>query len=123
VTTRLVDDRYTGLRIGYLATDWSSPVSFEDYQDAMQKWAIEVIEKDGQPIGAVYRSGDELHVSVLPDWRRKWVTKSILRQLFNRDRITTRVAAGHDYMYGILKRLGFEHTIDNWMVKEQRHGY
>jgi hypothetical protein len=28
------------------------------------------------------------------------------------------VADGHDYMYGILGRLGFKQTADKWMVKE-----
>jgi hypothetical protein len=55
---------------------------------------------------------------VLPEWRRKWVTKGMLRQLFNRPKITTRVAAGHDYMYDILKRLGFKKFDDNLFVKE-----
>jgi hypothetical protein len=118
VSTILVDDQDTGLRVGYAATQWSVPVSFDDYQNAMKNWTIQTILKDGHPIGAVYRKDDELHVSVLPEWRRKWVTKGMLRQLFNRPKITTRVAAGHDYMYDILKRLGFKKFDDNLFVKE-----
>jgi hypothetical protein len=114
----LVDDRETGLQVGYSATDWGKSVSFDVYQNAMADWKIETIMRDNQPIGAVYRKNDELHVSVLPEWRRKWVTKGILRELFNRPKIVTRVSDGHDYMYGILSRLGFKQTADNWMVKE-----
>lgn len=113
-----VDDRETGLQVGYLATDWSSPVSFDVYRNAMAEWEIQAIVRDNQPIGAVYRKDDELHVSVLPEWRRKWITKGVLRELFNRPKVVTRVASGHDYMYDILGRLGFRQTADNWMVKE-----
>lgn len=116
--TKLVDDRETGLRIGYLATDWNTSVSFDVYRNAMENWKIQTIVRDNQPIGAVYRKNDELHVSILPEWRRKWVTKGILRELFNRPKIVTQVATGHDYMYGILHRLGFKPTTSNWMVKE-----
>jgi hypothetical protein len=113
-----VDDRETGLQVGYLATDWKNLVSFDVYKNAMMEWKIQTIMRDNQPIGAVYRKDDELHVSVLPAWRCKWITKGVLRELFNRPKIVTRVAAGHDHMYGILGRLGFKQTADNWMVKE-----
>jgi len=119
----LVDDRRTGLEIGYAATDWTNPITFDEYEQAMRDWSVQTIVKNNQPIGAVYRKGDELHVSILPAWRCQWVTKGILRQLFNRKKIATQVSAGHDYMYGILERLGFKQTTGNWMVKEQNHGY
>lgn len=114
----LVNDRETGLQVGYLATDWSNYVSFDAYQKAMTDWKIQTLVRDNQPIGAVYRKDDELHVSVLPEWRCRWMTRGILRELFNRPKTVTRVTDGHDYMYGILSRLGFKQTADNWMVKE-----
>lgn len=114
----LVDDRETGLRVGYSATDWSSPISFDEYRTATRGWEIQTITRDTQPIGTVYRKDDEIHVSVVPEWRRKWATRGVLRDLFNRPRVTTRVAAGHDYMYDILRRLGFTRLDDDWMVKE-----
>lgn len=118
MTTDLVDDRELGLRTGYAATDWGAPISFDVYQEAMKDWVIQTIVRDGECIGAVYRNGNELHVSIVPKWRGNWVTKGLLRKLFNKNRITTRVSPGHEYMYGILNRLGFRKTADDWMVKE-----
>lgn len=118
MTTVLVDDRELGLRTGFAATDWVCPIPFEVYQESMKEWIIQTIVRDGECIGAVYRNGPELHVSIAPEWRRKWVTKGLLRKLFDQDLIVTRVAPGHDYMYGILDRLGFKRTADDWMVKE-----
>ena len=119
MTTAIVDDREMGLRIGYDATDWPWQISFDTYREAVKEWIIQTIVRDGKPIGAVYRKGDELHVSVLPDWRRAWATKGLLRQLFGTGRVTTRVTPGHDEMYGILARLGFKQQPDGLLVKEQ----
>jgi len=111
--THLSDNRGLALRVGYDATDWASDVSFEQYADAVKDWTIKGVFRDDKCIGAVYFNGDELHVSVLPEWRRKWATRGLLKALFAKDRITTRVTPGHEYMNGILERLGF--TNDNGM--------
>jgi hypothetical protein len=118
MTTQLVDDRESALRVGYEATDWSAPVLFEDYRNSVKDWIIKAIKRDDEIIGAVYRKDDELHVSVLPQWRRVWVTKGLLRQLFDGSRVTTKVTPGHDYMYDILKRLGFKESDSGMLVKE-----
>ena len=105
--THLSDNRGLALRVGYDATDWASDVSFEQYADAVKDWTIKGVFRDDKCIGAVYFNGDELHVSILPEWRRKWATKGFLSELFAKDRVVTRVTPGHEYMHGILKRLGF----------------
>lgn len=116
--TSLVDDRETALRVGYEATDWSAPITYEEYRAAVKDWIIKAISRDGQIIGAVYNKDDELHVSVLPEWRRLWLTKGLLRQLFGGSRVTTKVTTGHDYMYDVLKRLGFKESDGGLLVKE-----
>jgi hypothetical protein len=118
MATQLVDDREAALRVGYEATDWSVPVLFEDYRNSVKDWIIKAIKRDDQIIGAVYLKDDELHVSVLPEWRRMWITKGLLRQLFSGPRVTTKVTPGHDYMYDILKRLGFKESDSGMLVKE-----
>ena len=119
MTTTLVPKREEALRVGFKATDWSSPVSFESYSSQLAEWDIRLIERDGEPIGAVYSHDGEVHASVLPEWRGRWATRGILRQLFAGDRVFTKVSPGHDDMYGILKRLGFTRTDGNTLVKEK----
>jgi hypothetical protein len=118
MTTQLVDDRETALRVGYEATDWSAPISFEDYRALVKDWIIKAIKRDDKVIGAVYKKGDEIHISVLPEWRKKWLTKSLWVDFFQSGRVTTRVTRGHDYMYDMLKRLGFKETDGGMLVKE-----
>lgn len=106
MTTYLSDNRELGLRIGYEATTWQTPVSYQQHVDIAKDWDVKVIERDGCPIGAMFVKDGEVHCSILPEWRRKWLTKGLLRQIIDRPNFHTRVDDGHDYMYDILARLG-----------------
>lgn len=106
--TGLVDNRELALRVGYEATDWATPIAYEDYEKAVEGWDVKAIIRNDKCVGAAYFNGDELHVSILPEWRRKWATRGLLATLFAKDRVTTRVTPGHEYMNSILERLGFK---------------
>ena len=118
MSTQLLDDRDAALRVGYEATDWSAPISFENYCAGVKDWTISAIKRDGNIIGAVYKKDDELHISVLPEWRKKWLTKSLWKNFFQSGRVTTKVTLGHDYMYDVLKRLGFKESVSGMLIKE-----
>ncbi len=105
--TRLESNRDLALEVGFRATDWTQSVTFEIYRQALQDWDLMAIMRDDTCIGAAYLKDGEVHVSVLPEYRRRWATKGLLRQLFSQPRVTTRVTPGHDYMHDILERLGF----------------
>jgi hypothetical protein len=123
VTTRLTPNRSEALQIGYAATDWSRPIDFDAYAAAVADWDVKAIERDGQCIGAAFFKDDEVHASVVPEWRKRWATKGVLKELFAKDRVTTRVTPGHEYMNDILKRLGFTEQPDGMFVKEAHHGH
>lgn len=118
MTTRLVPDRSEALKIGYQATDWAQSIDYATYEAALQDWDVKAVERDGKYIGAAFFRGDEMHTSIVPEWRRRWVTKGLLKDLFANGRVTTRVTPGHEYMHDILRRLGFTETQDGWFVKE-----
>lgn len=121
--TELVNDRETGLRVGYEATDWSQPVSFDDYALAMKDWIIKAVMKDGIAIGAFYQKNDEIHFSIKPDWRKRWLTKSLKRKVFDEQRVTTRVTSGHEYIIPVLIRMGFKDDGTGLMIKEYQNGH
>ena len=106
MTTRIVKNRDLALRVGYAATDWNYPITFDEHVARAEGWNVDIIERDGQPIGAMFERDGEVHCSILPQWRRKWLTKGLLKQIVERPGFHTRVDDGHDYMYGILARLG-----------------
>lgn len=123
MATILVDDRETALEVGYKATDWQNDVSFDEYKKALSDWIVKGIYRDGDCIGAAYFNKGEVHVSVLPEWRKKWVTRGLLKQLFADKNSFTRIMPGHEYMYDIFHRLGFETRPDGTVVKGDRCGY
>lgn len=117
MTTELTDDRDAALRVGYSATDWSAPVPFSVYRNALQSWDIKAIERDGEVIGAVFFRDGEVHASVLPEWRGRWLTRKLLRVMFEADNAWTQVTPGHEYMYDILRRLGLAQNDAGHFVK------
>ena len=118
MTTQLIDDREIALVVGYQATDWNYSITFDNYCLALKDWTVKAIKRDNNVIGAVYKKDDELHISVLPKWRKKWLTKSLWKNFFQSGRVTTRVTPGHEHMYDILKRLGFKESAGGLLIKE-----
>lgn len=118
MTTKIVDDRECGLAVGYEATDWSVKIPFEQYAEGLKDWTVKTLVKNDQPIGALYTKDGELHVSIKPEWRRKWFTKSLYFELFVGKKVTTKVTEGHEYMYDILHRIGFRNAANGMMVKD-----
>ena len=116
--TKIVDDRETGLKVGYEATDWSVKIPFDQYVEGLKDWTVRAFVKNGQPIGAIYTKGTEIHFSIKPEWRRKWLTKSLYYELYVGKKCTTKITEGHEYMYDILKRLNFRNDGNGLMVKE-----
>jgi hypothetical protein len=113
--TTLVDDRETGLAVGYAATDWSTSIAYEAYAAALNDWDVKAIVRDGEPIGAAYFKDGEVHVSVRPEWRKKWATRGVIAQLFPDENAFSRITPGHDYLFDIFRRLGFS-VYDNGIV-------
>ena len=123
MTTELVANRMLGLQVGYVATDWNEQPSFEVYGAALTDWEVKVIARDGLAIGAAFTKGPEFHVSVLPEWRGKWATRGILKELIAEPVSVTRVTPGHDRVNGLLERLGFEHLGSGLFVRDLNNGH
>jgi len=117
MTTQIVNNRDLGLKIGYAATDWAAPIEYKDYEIIASNWQVSVLVRDNEPIGAVFKRNGETHVSVLPKWRRRWLTKGLVKEILS-DMRYTRVADGHDFMYGVLERLGFVRQPDGTVARE-----
>jgi GNAT superfamily N-acetyltransferase len=123
VATEIVQNRELALKVGYVSTDWANWPAWEVYDDALTEWEVRLIVRDGMAIGAVYTKGAEIHVSIRPEWRKRWITRGLLREIIPRPVAITRVRSGHEYMFGILERLGFEHRGDALFVRDLSDGH
>lgn len=117
MTTKITNNRDVALLIGYHATDWTTPMMFDVYAEGLKDWDVQCIERDDEPIGAIFRKSDELHISVLPKWRGHWLTKGLYKELFLGKKVVTQVTPGFEQMYAVLKRLGFRKK-NGVLVKE-----
>ena len=115
--TQIVNDRALAVKVGYEATDWTRHVDEHEYREAVADWDVKALIRGSECIGAVYRRGEELHVSILPEWRKRWATKGLLRELFGNLPVRTKVTPGHEYMHDILRRLGFVQLDSGEFVK------
>ena len=111
--------REEALSVGFEATDWIFQPAYQDYEDAVSDWTTRLMVNGDRVVGTVYTRGPEVHVSVLPEWRKRWATRGILKQVIPEPLAITRVTHGHEYMYDILHRLGFEQRGDYFV----RDGY
>ncbi len=118
MTTEIADNRDLALKIGYAATDWLDYISYEDYARIASDWDMAVLMRDNIPIGAIFRKNGETHVSIVPEWRKRWLTKGLLKELLSGTKFT-KIAAGHDFMYNVLGRLGFVPQADGTVAREQ----
>ena len=48
MTTRLIDDREDALKVGFVATNWHIPMTWEDYIKATADWTVRGIERDNK---------------------------------------------------------------------------
>jgi len=120
VATYFADDRESALRVGYEANEWTMPIDWPTYRKVCESWLVLAIQRDGETIGAFFLSPDgEGHTAIVKPWRRRWATKSIVRQLRSMMRFT-QIAQGHEQKMGsILRRMGMTQNGNRW---EFSHG-
>ncbi|MFC0302782.1 hypothetical protein ACFSTI_25170 [Rhizorhabdus histidinilytica] len=119
MSTKLGDNRDAALKVGFEAIDWPYPITFEQYLEAFKDWVVRAIERDGVPIGTAFTHDGELHIAILPQWRRRWVTRNILCELFDMPKVIARPIEREDIMYSYLVSLGFKDIGDKTLILEK----
>lgn len=121
MTTVLTNDRETALRVGYEAVRHRSRmqgVSFAQFADNLSGWRARAMERDGKCIGATFDRDCEFHMGVLPEYHGRWMTKSIIRQMWDMPRVIVRPTKKTDKVYPILLRMGFADVGDDTLILE-----
>lgn len=121
MTTWLSDDREAALRVAYdihkdeLEIHDKTRGEFEDF---LADWTVQAIVRDDEVIGARYTRDGRLHVSVHPNWHGRWMTRGILKQIFDMPRVIVTRMPPENPVYGLLTRLGFTDIGGDTMVRE-----
>lgn len=106
-----VGDRKARLRLAYLASKERFPgVSFELFCKIFLFWEILPIVRKGLYIGVVFQKEDEVHIAILPDYRKKWAGKwlgPLIKSCMKNGVVYTQVPLGDKVRLQLAKRLGW----------------
>lgn len=119
MTTHLADNRGEALAVGYQAIDWPAPMPIDQYEKAFSDYIVRGIVRDGRCIGTTFVKDGELHVAILPEWRKRWITRGVLAEMFDMPKVIARPIERSDTMYNYLVSLGFKDVGDKTLVKER----
>jgi hypothetical protein len=119
MATTLGDNRELALLVGYVSIEWPQFVPYKQYKSNFEDWTVRSVERDGECIGAVYTKDGELHVAILPPFHKRWVTRRVLRELFDMPKVIVKPLERDDPMFGYLLRLGFKDVGDKTLIKER----
>lgn len=100
----LVDD-IEAVKFGRRALRDTFPVSYKD----ISLFEIKAL-KDKGIIGAVFYIGPEVHVAILPKYRKKWMSKRIIREILRVpfEKYGYATTMGFEKDRDFLERLGFK---------------
>ena len=107
-----VGDRKARLRLAYLAEqDIFLGVSFDLFCRLFLDWEIKPLLRKDTYIGVVFQKDSEIHVAILPEFRKRWLGKWIgpfLKSLMVDNRLTTRLYEDDVDNLNFDLRLGFK---------------
>lgn len=107
------DERLAAMRAIYASSADRMSISFERFAELSGDWEFEPVRVCGAIVGAVMMRGAEIHAGVVPEARRRWLGKGLIRRTLARivsehghawTRVQEANAAGHAFV----RRFGFE---------------
>jgi len=89
-----------------------------DFAKALEKSEVTPVYVDGACVGAIIVNGFEIHASVLPHVKGRWMKKQTLRVLLDvvRKHGKATTSATTEEGVAFVKRLGFVPVADKWVM-------
>lgn len=76
------DRREDALIAGFVGLAGRIDVGFKEFRKRLEDWNVKAFCDGDRAIGMLMTKGDELHVSVLPEARGKWLSRRLIRETF-----------------------------------------
>lgn len=106
----IYNDRKEALTAGWKALKERSPdIEGNEFTD----FEIRALKDDKEAIGMILTRGSELHVAIIPSYRRRWLSQRIIKQVFGEllekyGYVTTSVMEDNFKGIDFVERLGFK---------------
>lgn len=86
----------------------------DKFAEATSRFKYIPVEVDSKTVGAIMIDGNEWHIAVMPEYRKKWATKGLMKffkdAINKHGKIVTAVSMEHDLGHGFARKLGFKNT-------------
>jgi GNAT superfamily N-acetyltransferase len=84
------------------------------YRAACERWQVVAVVAD-EVIGALFVDGNVIHLGIVPEWRSRWASRRLLRQMLSYGK-TTRMMAGESLAF--VERIQRFDPGFGWKVRE-----
>lgn len=94
---------------GWLAYRERTPDHESSYRDMCKQWQVVAVCNDSQVIGALFAKDGVIHIGICPEWRSKWASRRVIRQMLS---YGTKTRLTPDENPEFIERIGFQRKGD-----------
>ena len=106
--------RAEAVEAGWRAYSERVPTLRGAYDDVCQRYRVIAICKDSEVIGALFERAGEIHVGVIPEWRGRWLSRRVMREILSYG-TKTRVLDSEPESIDFVTRFGFRKQGDMYV--------
>jgi GNAT superfamily N-acetyltransferase len=100
---------------GWLAYRERVPALEIEYRKACEGWRVIAVVESGSVIGALFVKDGTIHLGIIPEWRGRWASRRMIREMLGYGRKTT-VGGDETGCLSFVQRLGFERVGDEFHI-------
>jgi len=91
----LADRREEAIAAGWVAYSGRVPGMRAAYLKACEGWTVEAVCSGDEVIGALFSRDGVIHLGIVPEWRGRWASRRVLREMLERG-TKTEIGPGDD---------------------------
>lgn len=91
----LADRRAEAIEAGWIAYSGRVPGMRDAYIRACESWTVEAVCSGDEVIGALFSKQGVIHLGIVPEWRGRWASRRVLREMLERG-TKTEIGPGDD---------------------------
>lgn len=120
----ILDDRDLALKTGVLALRDRILVTQEQLEKVFSDYSVKVLSDEGVPLGMLTIKGPEIHIAIIPSYRKRWASKRLLDEMLSEPLqngyAVTSVMKDNKIGRDFVTRIGFKRTHETATVIHYR---